>query len=43
MITYLTTKWFDLIYQPNWLVDENGLNDGEDIMIFAVLATLVAY
>ena len=29
--------WYNLIYNPSWLLDENGLNDGEDTMILVVL------
>lgn len=32
--------WYNLIYHENWFVDENGLNDGTDIMVFSVLFSL---
>ncbi len=32
--------WYNFIYN-NCLLDENGLNDGEDIMILAVFMNLV--
>ena len=35
--------WYDLIYNPSWLFDENGLNDGEDTMLFVVFFTMIFY
>ena len=29
--------WYSMIYNPSWFLDENGLKDGEDIMILVVI------
>lgn len=33
-------NWYNFIYH-NYLLDENGLNDGEDVMILAVVLNLI--